>query len=130
MTQQPLSRRAIGDLGEDLACAYLTAQGYTILCRNYVAAHGEIDIIIKKEDLVAFVEVKSRTGFAQAKRFGRPARAVDATKWNHIFLAAKQYLKENEIKEKLRLDVIEVYLDPDDRTRAQKINHYPAAYRV
>ena len=130
MREAAQSRRAIGNLGEALACDYLVSQGYTVLCQNYTTAHGEIDIIVKKEDVIAFVEVKSRTGFAQAKRFGRPARAVDASKWEHIFFAAKQYLKENHVLEKPRLDVIEVYLDPADRHRAQRINYYPGAYRV
>ncbi len=130
ITGEGLSRRAIGDLGEDLACDYLLAQGYLVLARNYTTPHGELDIVAKKGEILAFVEVKTRTGFAQARRFGRPAAAVDQEKWEHIFFAAKQYLKSYPHTGKLRLDVMEVYLDPDDRTRAKKITHYPGAYRV
>ncbi len=125
-----LSRRAIGDLGEELACAYLISQGYTVVARNYTTAHGELDIVAEQGEILAFVEVKTRTGFAQAKRFGRPAKAVDQAKWEHIFFAAKQYLKEHPHPGKLRLDVMEVYLDPADRTQAQKITHYIGAYRA
>ncbi len=123
------SGRAVGNYGEELACAYLVAQGYTVVCRNYTTRHGELDVIVTKENIIAFVEVKTRTASAHLKRYGRPAKAVDAKKWEHIFFAAKAYLKQEQRTEKPRLDVIEVYLHSDGK-QVIDIRHYPSAYSV
>lgn len=45
---------------EELAVVDLEKKGYEILETRYKTKYGEIDIIAKKDDLVAFVEVKSR----------------------------------------------------------------------
>lgn len=50
----------VGKKGEDAIVAYLEKAGYTILQRNYRTSFGEIDIIAKKNDTIAFVEVKLR----------------------------------------------------------------------
>ncbi len=49
----------IGQLGEDIACRFLTKHGFSILERNYTKKWGEIDIIAQKGDRRYFVEVKS-----------------------------------------------------------------------
>jgi Holliday junction resolvase-like predicted endonuclease len=59
-----------------------------------------------------------------------PSSNVDREKALNIMYAAQSYNEQNYTGRSMRIDVIEVYLDPADRTRAQKINHYPAAYRV
>lgn len=52
--------REIGDVGEEATAQFLIKNGYEILKRNYTVRGGEIDIIAKKEDVIAFVEVKTR----------------------------------------------------------------------
>lgn len=49
-----------GHWSEYLAAAYLLLKGYRILALRYKTKSGEIDIIVRKRDLVAFVEVKAR----------------------------------------------------------------------
>lgn len=121
--------RKIGDIGEALACAYLEEKGYTILCRNYIAPHGEIDIVAQYGQRTVFCEVKTRTVSIHLKKYGRPAKAVNARKWEHLFSAARSYLNAHPEAQKPRLDVIEVYLERTHK-QAEKICHYESAYAV
>lgn len=66
---------------------------------------GEIDIIARRKDIVAFVEVKRRSGL----NYGRPAEAVNREKQTRIAHAAALYMQENDLSDsKLRFDVIEI----------------------
>ena len=53
------TRKDIGALGEKVAAEYLRRRGFALIDRNVVRKTGEIDIIMKKEDVLHFVEVKS-----------------------------------------------------------------------
>ncbi|MFB9949864.1 YraN family protein [Rhizobium puerariae] len=55
-----------GHVSEYLAAFYLMAKGYRILAIRYRTKLGEIDLIARKGDLVAFVEVKARIGEQEA----------------------------------------------------------------
>ena len=52
-------RRKAGNIGEDAVCGFLVRHGYEIIKRNFTVRGGEIDIIAKKADIIAFVEVKT-----------------------------------------------------------------------
>ena len=100
-----MNRRAYGNAGEDAACAYLMRRGWTILDRNVRRGRGEIDIVARKRDAVAFVEVKRRSGLG----YGRPAEAVNREKQLLIAHAAALYMQENGLSDsKIRFDVIEI----------------------
>ncbi len=121
--------RQIGDLGEQLAVDYLTQQGYTVIARNYYAAHHEIDIIARYGAYICFVEVKTRRS-SEAAKYGRPAAAVSYTKQKRLITAAEQYLRQNPGCGQPRMDVVEVYL-PDgipEPERAERIVHMPGAF--
>src|SRR5438874_12777945 len=50
-----------GARGEKLACRFLRRNGYKILYRNFkVCSGGEIDVVCRDQDTLAFVEVKTR----------------------------------------------------------------------
>ncbi|MDP8972669.1 MAG: YraN family protein [Actinomycetota bacterium] len=66
------SSRQKGNRGEDLALRYLARKGYEILERNYRTRHGEIDLVMRGERVLVFVEVKLRRG----TEFGDPLEAV------------------------------------------------------
>ena len=51
---------SLGRQGETMAASYLSAHGYTVLQRNYSCPMGELDIVARQGDVVAFVEVKTR----------------------------------------------------------------------
>ncbi len=80
-----------GRAGEDLAAAFLEANGHEILERNFRCRSGEIDIISRQDGYLVFSEVKYRsTGV-----FGLPAEAVDRRKQKRISDAAAYYLYHN-----------------------------------
>ena len=82
------NKRKTGSRYEERACAFLTAQGYRILERNYHCKVGEIDLIAKEGDYLVFVEVKYRS----SNRAGDPAEAVNFKKQNKICRTASFYM--------------------------------------
>ncbi|MGH8015861.1 MAG: YraN family protein, partial [Candidatus Zixiibacteriota bacterium] len=82
----------IGRSYEELAARYFTDRNYVILHRNYRAGHKEIDLIVQKGGVVAFVEVKA----AKSKSRGHPAERVTRKKISNLTKAAQQYLIENK----------------------------------
>lgn len=99
-----------GERGEKLAAAHLRRQGYRILARRYRprVGRGEIDIVARDHDVLAFVEVKTRA----SEEFGRPVEAVDAAKRRHLRRAALDYLRRlGHPGLYFRFDVVEVVLD-------------------
>jgi putative endonuclease len=79
-----------GNRGEELALRYLAKKGYETLDRNYRTRHGEIDLIVRGECDLVFVEVKLRRG----TEFGDPLEAVTPRKQAQVRLMAEQYLAE------------------------------------
>jgi len=69
-------KTSTGKVGEELACHYLQDNGYLILSRNYRSRFGEIDIIAKKGNCIAFIEVKYR----KSNKFGEGFEAVSRQK--------------------------------------------------
>jgi len=98
-------RLEIGKWGESAALNYLEGEGYTLVQRNFRSPDGEIDLIMKKNDELVFVEVKTRTTLD----FGFPEEAVDDHKLDHLEAAAGWFLVEHtEFEENWRLDVVAV----------------------
>lgn len=110
----------IGKKGELLAKNYLISNNYIILDLNYRNKIGEIDIIAMHNDILVFVEVKTRTSI----RYGYPYEAVNKKKQDKIIYSSLLYLKQKGFKDiQLRYDIIEVYL-----TSSTKINHIDNAF--
>jgi len=84
------ARRALGQLGEDLAVKHLRRLGYVILERNYRCPTGEIDIIARDQERLAFVEVRARRGTA----YGTPEESVTPRKQVRLAAVARHYLQE------------------------------------
>jgi putative endonuclease len=97
---------ALGRRGEDLAHRYLQKAGYAVVTRNYKpGADSEIDIVATKDELVVFVEVKSRSSAV----YGAPERAMDANKQKNIVRGARAYATRAAIDwSRVRFDVISV----------------------
>jgi putative endonuclease len=83
-----LSNRRSGAWGEELALHYLTRRGYTLIERNYRTRYGELDLILRDQNTLVFVEVKLRRGVA----FGNPLEAVTPRKQATIRALAERYL--------------------------------------
>ncbi|MEN3150469.1 YraN family protein [Neorhizobium sp. IRAMC:178] len=93
-----------GHVSEYLAALYLLAKGYRILAIRYRTRLGEIDLIVRKGDVVAFVEVKARIGEREA------IDAVGYTTQNRIRAASDIWLSKRKDAARLsqRYDVIAV----------------------
>lgn len=97
----------LGRRGEEAAERHLVAAGYRILERRYRTRTAEIDFIAEDGDVLAFVEVKTRSSLL----FGRPCEAVDGRKRARIALAASHYLARlGEADRACRFDVVEILL--------------------
>ena len=114
----------IGNYGEDISYDFLKKQGYYVLSRNFRTKYGEIDIICKKNDLIIFIEIKSRYNY----NHGSPIEAITYSKQMQIIKLCKFYIYTNNlIKYNVRFDVIEVFFNIDNNLHS--INHITDAFR-
>lgn len=95
----------LGKLGEEMAVAHLQKQGYQILQTNYVFQKAEIDIIAQKSDVLAIVEVKTRSSLD----FGLPQEFVKPKKIQLLVKAVNEYVQQNDIDAEVRFDIISVF---------------------
>jgi putative endonuclease len=87
---------------ESRAAAYLIAKGYRILARRFRTPHGEIDIVARRRNLVAFVEVKARASLDEAAFAVTPRQQARIVNAAQAWLAAHPEHAEFE----LRFDVV------------------------
>lgn len=100
------NKTTIGRKGEQLAAEFLMKKGFEIVVRNYRYKHAEIDLIIRRNDWLIFVEVKARS----SSDFGEPEEFVDARKVNRIFDAAEEYIYSTDWHGHIRFDIVSVKL--------------------
>ena len=103
---------SLGKYGEELACEFLKNKNYQILKRNYRTRFGEIDIIAKRDDILVFVEVKTKTG----GEFGQPEEMVGKNKQIKLEKLAQAYLLEQGLSpetENFRIDIVSVMIKKD-----------------
>jgi putative endonuclease len=99
-------RKRFGQEGESAAISYLREQGYVILETNFKAKLGEIDIIAREKNTIAFIEVRSRS----SSKFGNPKESITGGKQKKITKTALVWLKKNKkTGMKVRFDVVTVY---------------------
>ena len=113
-----------GAFGEQYAAEYLAANGYSIVCRNYRCKFGEIDIIAQTRDILAFIEVKTRSG----NLLYSPREAVGRTKMRRLTLAAECFVLENPLPLQPRFDVIEIVLIDKNTLSVLSYNHIVNAF--
>lgn len=113
-----------GKTGEDITSDFLKKHGFVIFKRNYHCRFGEIDIIAEKDDLLLFVEVKTRFEDAMVS----PAQAVDFAKRNKIRMTAKTFLSRTFIDYRCRYDVSEVTVSIKDGEYKYSINYIKNAF--
>ena len=91
-----------GDQAEALAAAYLERQGLQVVERNYRCRQGEIDLIMRDNDTLVFVEVRLRTN----PRFGSAAESITQQKQGKILQAARHYLAGQRKLPQCRFDAV------------------------
>jgi putative endonuclease len=116
-------RQVFGLAGERVAERWLRAHGWRVLQRRYRNGHRDIDLIAEREGLVAFVEVKARSG----AEFGDPVEAVNWRKQNELARSASVWIDRNgRPGEQYRFDVIGVLIE-GPRVR---VRHVQDAFRL
>lgn len=108
-----------GLAGENLAVNHLVKNGYEILERNCRIGKSEIDIIVKKENTLVFVEVKTRS----SSKFGNPEDFVDEKKTAMIISGAENYILNKQWTGPIRFDIISVL-----HTNKPEITHFKDAF--
>jgi putative endonuclease len=94
----------LGKLGEELAIDFLIKNGYTILETNWVFQKAEVDIIAKKDNILAIVEVKTRSSID----FGLPQDFVKPKKIQLLVKAVNEYVIAKDLDIDVRFDIIAI----------------------
>jgi putative endonuclease len=112
-----------GAEGENHASNYLKTQGYQILERNWRFKKLEIDIIAKKNNLLVFVEVKTRKN----STFGEPEIFVTRKKQSFLIAAANEYIMKKNLDNEARFDIIAIsQLNNNETVKHLEGAFYPA----
>jgi len=100
-----MNKKSLGDFGEEVAADRLRVKGYRILARNWRTSAGEIDIIAQQNDVIVFVEVKTRT----SDLYGTPQDAITQNKRRRIIKSSLAYLTEMDLLDRdWRVDMVAI----------------------
>ncbi len=91
MAEDKLYRKKLGTWGESLALEYLSAKGYQLLERNFHSRYGELDLIMKVDDVLIAVEVKTR----RSRKYGYAEYSITKKKIQAIADTMTVYLDNN-----------------------------------
>lgn len=120
------SSSKVGQIGEELAATFLVRNGYLLVAANFkvpvgrnrlgAPITGEIDLIGYDEDVLCFIEVKTRT----SEEFVSPLAAVDLRKQRQITRTARMYRKIFHLQNtKFRYDVVSIVLGNNSRPKIE-----------
>ena len=93
-----------GHIAEFVALTYLRLKGYRLLAQRYKSHQGEIDLIMRRKDVTAFIEVKARSSRDQG------VTAVTTTQSRRIAAAARLWMSKDKISNTnfCRFDIVVV----------------------
>lgn len=115
--------QAFGELGERIAERWLRRTGWRILQRRFRNGRRDIDLVVEREGLIAFVEVKARRG----DRFGQPVEAVNWRKQKELTKSAQIWIQRHgRPDESYRFDVLGVLLNGNH----VRVRHVEDAFRL
>jgi len=108
-----------GELGERIAERWLRRQGWRVVQRRFRAGHRDIDLVVERDDLVVFVEVKARRG----AEFGDPVEAVNWNKQRQLVRSASVWIdRHGRPSESYRFDVVGVLIE-GERVRVRHVTN-------
>ena len=96
----------LGKKGEAIAREFLAQQGFEILASNWRFRRLEVDLIAKDEEVLVFVEVKTRS----STFFGEPESFIDKKKEDRLARAAVEYCHQIKHEWTIRFDVVSIVL--------------------
>lgn len=94
----------LGKKGEQLAVDFLLKNNYEVIERNYRFEKAEVDIIAKKDQTLAIIEVKTRS----TSDFGNPQDFVKPKQIQRLVKAIDEYVTENDLDVEIRFDIIAI----------------------
>ena len=114
--------KSTGAEGERAAERFLRRLGWITLARNFLAKHGELDLVMVDQKKIVFVEVKT---WRQHRDGQSPAEAVTPDKEKFLGLAAMEYLQQHHLlRHPCRFDVTAVWLD----RKPPRVQHFRSAF--
>ncbi|MBS3992821.1 MAG: YraN family protein [Bacteroidetes bacterium] len=111
-----------GKNGEELAVEFLIKNGYIIVERNWRYQKAEIDIIAQKQNILAVIEVKTRS----SSTFGNPQDFVKPKKIKLLVNAVNEYVISKDIDVQVRFDIIAII----NQNNHIEIEHLEDAYYI
>jgi putative endonuclease len=101
----------VGKMGEDLAADFFEKRQHVILHRNWRSGNKEIDMITLHNNVIHFVEVKTRS----TKKFGFPEGSVSRAKFRNLSRAAEEFLLRNAHYNRIQFDILSINILPDQQ---------------
>jgi putative endonuclease len=118
MTKQ---RQALGLQGERIAARWMRREGWAIVAHRFRSGHRDVDLIMRRDNLIAFVEVKARKGDG----FGSPVEAVHFRKQRELGRSARVWVDRfGSPSLSYRFDVLGVLISGDQ----VRVRHIPDAF--
>ncbi|MBU1136932.1 YraN family protein [Patescibacteria group bacterium] len=105
-------------IGEAVARKYLENKGYEILEQNYRTRYAEIDLVAQKNEVLVFIEVRTKTG----ELFGSPEETINRKKLKRIWQNADNYVKMKKWNGQYRIDAVGIVLNLD--SSVARLEHY------
>jgi putative endonuclease len=119
-----VSTKTLGDRGEEMAARHLAAAGWTVVSRNFRMGRKEIDLVARRGEVVAFVEVKTRAGLG----YGHPLAAITWKKRREIQQVAAAWIHQHGREgETYRFDAVSVLVLAG---AAPEVEHVEDAWRM
>lgn len=115
--------RTVGDEAEALVAEHYERTGWVVRARNVISRRGEVDIVVEKGQVLAFVEVRMRA----TDVWGDPSMTVGRGKQRKVVLAALQYLQREKVNDRvIQFDVASVV----GRGRTGRVEIIPDAFEA
>lgn len=101
-------KQRLGQAGENIARDLMKKKGFSVLAQNYKKTYGELDLVLVKENLISFVEVKTRVSSSFLS-----SSLINQKKISSIILTAKKFMAEYGLKSSdyvFRFDIALIHL--------------------
>lgn len=110
----------VARIGEEIATKYLKKNGFKIIERNFRKGYGEIDIVSVHDNILVFVEVKTRT----TNLYGGAIEAISYGKLQKLIRTCEYYkLLHPKLPESMRIDAVLIDLENNEAKNIQHVEN-------
>ena len=113
-----MNKESTWKIGERAAKIYLESKNYKIMEQNYRTKYAEIDLVAKKDNILIFIEVRTK----RSRAFVAPEESINYKKLKKIYWNANAYVAFKKWGGAYRIDAVCVVLNPDDTI--SELEHY------